>query len=638
MISVIRLWVFLSAGLVAAGWILSAVHALNRAGYAVSFLIMAVALVAWHRLSRPQPLAFPGAWAKIKHRFRRPAPLLFLAIFLLNLLGGVIASPDDWDTRAYRLPRILHWLGQGGWHWIHTADSRMNIAGCVFEWIAAPLVLFLRTDRWMFLVNNLPYLLLPGMLFFVFRRLHVARHTAWWWMWLLPAGSCFMFQACSNSNDTLGAIFVLAAIVFALRAGETGRVSDLLLSLLAAGLMTGTKQTSLPLLLPWGLVALPPAVRLLRHHPAQTIAAAAAGLLVSVLPMALLNEHYVGTWSGFPTAASNQTLLWGNRQELVSPFWGLMGNLFCFPVQNLLPPFFPWADAWNRAMHHFLESGWGVHFRQFESFGQLSRSTGAGNTGLGLAMVGLTVISICAARHWRRAQPSALPTPWLLRLLYWAPWVALGVFLAKVGTYQNARQAAPYYPLLFPVLLAAPGMARLVRRRWWQCLSVAVLLFTLANLAFVRMRSTVPPALVASLRANHPHSKFVSIFGDFYTSQLSVRTQRNFIAAGPAAAEPVIGYATTVGGAEPGWWLPFGRRQVIRVLPGDGLADLHRQHIQYVAVEELALSNQTPDQWAAQYGGKVVDSVSFQRDPGGPLAGLYLVRVGEAPSPATSNP
>jgi hypothetical protein len=588
---------------------------------------MALLLAGWLRASRPRPCGCSVTWRKFKRRFKRPAPLLFLAICLINLTGGILASPDDWDTRAYRYPRILHWLGQSGWHWIHTADSRMNIAGCTFEWLAAPILLFLRTERWVFLLNALPYLLLPGMLFFVLRRLNVARSTAWWWMWVLPAGSCYVFQACSNDNDTMGAIFALAAMMFALEAGRTDKISNLWFSFLAAGLMTGAKQTNLPLLLPYGIAALPPTLRLLPRRPALVLAAAATGLLVSVLPTTLLNEHYVGTWTGFPAGSSNQILAWGSGQELDSPFWGLIGNLFCFPAQNLVPPFFPWAGAWNQAMSHFLASGFGAHFRQFESFGLLDRSPTAANAGIGLAVTSLVVVSIWAARHRRGTPDPARSTPWRFRLLYWAPWLTLLVFMAKVGTYENARQAAPYYLLLFPALLAMPGHAILVRQRGWQRLAFAVMFLTVAHLTFVRWRAVLPSAMVADLQAKYPHSKFVSIFGDYYASHQSVRVQRNFIDAGPAAAEPVIGYATTVGGAESGWWLPFERRQVVRVIPGDGLAELRRQHIHYLAVEDISLDGQPAEQWAGQFQGKVVDSATFPRVPGHPWGTLYLIHL-----------
>jgi len=107
--------------------------------------------------------------------------------------------------------------------------------------------------------------------------------VAWHWMWLLPTGYTFLLQAGSIGNDTFPTI---------LRAGgdglrparlESRRLSDLSLSILAAALLTGTKATNLPLLLPWGLVVLLLLPRLLRR-PAATLALVALAATISFLP------------------------------------------------------------------------------------------------------------------------------------------------------------------------------------------------------------------------------------------------------------------------------------------------------------------------------------------------------------------
>ena len=80
-------------------------------------------------------------------------PLLFLALTFMTLVAGALCVPSNNDSNEYRIPRVLHWLGDGRWHWVHTLDARMNIAGCGFEWLSAPLMLFTHTDRFIFLIN-----------------------------------------------------------------------------------------------------------------------------------------------------------------------------------------------------------------------------------------------------------------------------------------------------------------------------------------------------------------------------------------------------------------------------------------------------------------------------------------------------
>src|SRR6185503_3111471 len=112
------------------------------------------------------------------------APLLFLALSVAAFVSGAIYGSSNFDSLGYRIPRVLHRLGEERWHWIHTLDIRLNVVGTGFEWLEAPLILLTRTDHWLFLINFLSYLLLPGLLFSVFTRLGVRPRAAWWWMWL----------------------------------------------------------------------------------------------------------------------------------------------------------------------------------------------------------------------------------------------------------------------------------------------------------------------------------------------------------------------------------------------------------------------------------------------------------------------
>ena len=47
MLNAVRIWILLSAWLVGAGWILSALHQLNRAGYAMVFALAGATVFFW---------------------------------------------------------------------------------------------------------------------------------------------------------------------------------------------------------------------------------------------------------------------------------------------------------------------------------------------------------------------------------------------------------------------------------------------------------------------------------------------------------------------------------------------------------------------------------------------------------------
>ena len=121
MLTLVRLWILLSCLLVGAGWALSALHQLNRAGYGIVFATAGILLAVWRRkfLRRP-PLQPARLFHSFRRRFRRPAAGCFLLLAILALVAGGLYTPLNYDANAYRLPRILHWLAAGQWHWIHT--------------------------------------------------------------------------------------------------------------------------------------------------------------------------------------------------------------------------------------------------------------------------------------------------------------------------------------------------------------------------------------------------------------------------------------------------------------------------------------------------------------------------------------
>ena len=339
----VAIWIWFCAYLNCACWTLSALHQLNACGYAVALLVWLAALFVWRNKTSARFLP-QIRWQKVRRRFRRPFPLAFLILAAMAFLGGALYPPTNYDALAYRLPRVLHWLAADQWHWIHTSFPRLNNRSCGIEWVSAPFIALLKTDRLLFLINTVSFLLLPGLIFSVFTRLGVRRRVAWSWMWIVPTGYCFLVQAGSIGNDLFGAPFALAAVDFALRARASGRQRDFLVSILAAALMTSAKTSSLPLGLPWAIAILP-AFRLALRRPVMTLAVCVLAVFASALPTMVLNQKLSGDWSG------------ANLDHKDTPgdmAWRTGANFFIIPLQNLVPPVFPMAGAWNRGVERFM--------------------------------------------------------------------------------------------------------------------------------------------------------------------------------------------------------------------------------------------------------------------------------------------
>ena len=643
MLTLVRLWILLSCLLVGAGWALSALHQLNRAGYGIVFATAGILLAVWRRkfLRRP-PLQPARLFHSFRRRFRRPAAGCFLLLAILALVAGGLYTPLNYDANAYRLPRILHWLAAGQWHWIHTCDLRMNIAACGMEWLSAPLILFTHTDRFLFLINWVSFLMLPGLLFSVFTRLQVRPRVAWWWMWILASGWCFALQASSIANDSFAAVYILAAVDLALRAREKKSVSDLWLSLLAAALCTGTKQTNLPLALLW-LIAAWPSFPLFRTRPLRSVLVLLAGLLASLAPISLLNHAHTGTW--LPLDIN------GIGQLRLDPFWGILGNAFYIPAQNLLPPLYDlippfytyWAISWNEMMRQFLATSWGAPFASFQNFGFMSSvyypGTSEGNVGLGAGICLLIFISFLALHQRRQSTGFKHPRPPsdpYLRGLRLAPWGLLFIFMAKVGSIEIARLLTPYYAFLLPAWLVRTEHRALMCQRAWQRCGLLVMAFTVVLMATLGDRPLFPAkTLLPQLREQFPDSKLISALCSHYLESpyQMMEARSRYLQQRLPPDETVIGYFTSVCEVdEAGVLLPYyGQRRIEYLLPEDPPERLRSLNIRYVVVSETAVLRTVGslEHWLAKYHGTLMGQHAFPRPSNRTFTPytLYLVRL-----------
>ena len=580
---------------------------------------------------------------KFRRRFKHTAPKLFLVLVVLSLLSGCLYPPLNFDANAYRLPRVFHWLWNEQWHWIHTFDDRMNIAACGFEWLSAPLILFSHYDRLIFLINWISYLMLPGLIFSVFIRLQVRPRVAWWWMWFLSAGWCFALQASSAANDSFAAIYALASVDLALRAREKNSATDLWLSLLAAALATGAKQTNLPLVLLW-VIAAWPCRRLFLARPLGTLLVIPLAMLVSVVPISVENWLHYGTW--MPVNLISIAKL-GNFH--LNPFWGIVGNAFAIPAQNLLPPFYNlvpplysgWVEGWNDVMKQFLLTPFGSHFISFERFGFLSgvfyNGICDGNAGIGLGICILTFISVREALYHRKIARTGISTGDRKNNIGWlhlAPWGLLLLFMAKVGSFENARHLTPYYPFLFPLMLAHRGHSILVQKRWWRRLGLFTMVLTAAMIVTLSGRPLFPAKTIFKfLYGKFPENKLVR---DEYTGYCEsiyqiLEGRRNYLKTALPPSEKVIGVDMQ---DEPGVWLPFGKRAneyLLLMDVQDSCERMRKLGIHYCIVHRNGIA------WITNYNGVVVGQYTIPTvfHPIINLPDLYIVHVDPNQHPTT---
>lgn len=609
-----RMYLIWSVACVVTGWILSAGHFLTIAGYLIGLPLM-IAGFAW--LLRDKNPAVPRTpapdkkWLQIlSARFSRPLPCVFLLATVFVFVGGLIYAPNNFDALTYRLPRMLHWLAVEHWTWIPTSNERMNYSGVGMEWMTMPLFM-LHSDRLLFLINGLGFLLMPGLLFSVFRQMGVARPVAWSWMWILPLAYGYAMQAGSIGNDFLGAVFCLMSVSYGLRARRTGRVEDVWLAGLAAALMTGVKASNLPLLLPC-LVAVWPALNCLRRRWAVGIIVGIVGIVVSAVPMALENQVHTGNWTGDP-----QNL---DHLQIKKASGGLLGNGIILLQQSLLPPVLPGARkleaSFNQHLPAALQQELAENFPRYSLY-QLNELPQEEAAGLGLGISLLLLVSLGAAigsffipKTRLRHGPSSL-----VRIIGLAAWVAAGVYVVKMGSEATARLMLPYYPLMIAGILLLPGQAWLARCRLWKILAVMAALAVLPGLILTPSRPLWPVQTLSPWLARHfPNNPAVQRITSVYACY---RNRNDLLAPLRARLPADTKYVGIVAGGNDSvyaLWRPLSRRQVVDLLNESRQLVPVPANVQWLVIKNDAWpqpSGLPLEQWAATNQAEIVASVSI---------------------------
>ena len=550
-------WLIWGAWCSVCGWLLSALHLLNGWGHLLASPGLFVTGWLWWRATRPKTAV--RTWRHRRAWMFRPLPLIYAGAACLSLIGAVAYTPWSFDSTTYRLPRLLDWWTANHWYWIGTVDHRLDFSSCGFEWQMLPLLELTHSDRALFLLNWLPYLMAPGLIFSVFRSLGVPGRTARRWMWLLPMGYCYALQCGGLQNDGYAMNFTLAAVGFAVAGYRSGRTGLVLMSVLAVSLVTGAKLSSAPLLLPLGLFLLPGLSRV-KLWNWKTPAAALAAFLCSFLPLAFLCWKMTGDWTGDPDDQ------WGVRPH--GALGALVPNALAFLNDALQPPLF--AGAFNldrlytllqRILSPILPSLLLSHSSGgATSFGMAYEGSAGLGFGVGTYMLVLLIGCWFIKPPRPRAAGSAtLPMSWRLALL--CAWPAFAVMLMKMGGPHTSRVGAPFYPLLLISLLRLRRIAWLERRRFTAWLAVPAALMVVPVIVLTPARPLVPRPAISWLETK-PSLRFLA---DRYRHWAELRDPlRSLRAAVPPEAKK-LGYAGGWKETPYGLWKPIGSREVVEM-------------------------------------------------------------------------
>ncbi|HEY0791746.1 MAG TPA: hypothetical protein VGD78_11850 [Chthoniobacterales bacterium] len=567
------------------GWLLSAVHGLNAVGYALA-LVGLLALL--YQMGRSQLITtdYLRAIRRWGRRVRRPLPALWSVMFILSLLGGLWYKPSNYDFLTYRFTRILHWWAQGAWHWIVSNDDRVNISAPGFEWVLTPFVVLTHSARGAALLNLASFVLMPGLLFVLLKRLGIRSRVAYQWMWLFPGGYCYVTQAGSAGNDAFAATYLLGGVVFALLGADRNRPFYLVASIFCAALLTGAKASNIPLVLPI-IVACWPARRLMRRNWALMGAASVLACFASFVPIAYANLVFAGQWAGDAGGKSGL--------QIFNPVAGFVGNLAQLATNSVIPPIMPAASQWNSfEKAHLVHSAFGKwlthNFPRLDLSVREIVSEEAAGLGLGIVVLWVVLLLRWLAALFVRAKPKTRTRPMTAFLGFFALacLFSFGVFLAKMGSEAGPRILATYYPVLLICVLLLVHRVHPRLRGAWLALCVVVQIVPVLLLLIQPARPFIPVNQIAHALLRSPGQapllqRINTVYSSYAMRADALGPMRTFLPAGVRE----VGFIANGNQPEVSLWEPLGSRRVVEVVDLEHEASLPASSVALVSwVEE----------------------------------------------------
>jgi hypothetical protein len=598
------LWILFSAWSVLSGWILSMLRHLDRSGMAVSYSLFLAAVI----LCRSQLQCDHARDATRIFRSRHWLPRIWLFLAALAFIGGMAYAPNNYDYLTYRFPRVLNWSWAHGWYWIPTTNERLNYSGAGFEWLMAPAYIVFRSDRLFFLINFISYLFLPGLIFSVFNGLGIRKRISWWWMWILPCGYCFILQAASAGNDSVAAVYGLAALHYLLRTKSSSALKQMVFSSLAIALMTGVKAANLPLVLPW-MTLLVFRWNYFKEHckPLAVGVVFTVAATVSFLPLALLNTHFTGDYAGDPNN--------GEKMKISNPIVGILANSLQLTKDNLAPPILPRSVDWERQLPPRLKAKLLGDFPRLDlRWGELQMEETAG---LGVGIILCLGLFIAEGIRARFAAPGLIamrstPAVWVAG----ATAISLIVYMAKLGSESTARLVAAYYPLLVAAILVLVSLdGTIVRRRLFNRVGIFAMLTALPLVVLSPARPLFPVQVISRLLAqSHLPADMIARFHQVYSVYAARSDAFKELAEAVPPGVRVIGLLQNGDVPEVSLWRPFGSREVIDLTPQDSAQQVKASGIHFIFVSRDALANRyhtTVTLLAAKWSASLVTQKSL---------------------------
>lgn len=238
--TVVLVW----SNLVVTALLLSSAHGLGDRGwyFRVSMLIALGTLLVLRRVPVAAATADLGA-ERLSRRLLLLLGLTILPLFWASVRIAATYEPNNYDSLAYHLPRVMFYLGENSLGHFATGNDRQIYFPFNFNLLQMfPLAYSAPLQTLNFL--NLTLWLVAGLAIFrLARQLGFSANAALTAAWFSLTSTQILAQATATTNDLPTGAGLLLVLVYTLRWRVTRLTRDALFAGLAAGLTVGSKLT-----------------------------------------------------------------------------------------------------------------------------------------------------------------------------------------------------------------------------------------------------------------------------------------------------------------------------------------------------------------------------------------------------------